>query len=505
MKSLRLLLLDVNRVTLDTSIDMIEYPLGLLSIATALKEAFGDGIDIRIESYEEKSWPEEKLEAVFKEFPPEILGLRSLTMGRGSLHRIASLAKDRFAVPLVIAGGPHATDSPGDVLQNTAFDCAVLGEGEQSAVEIVSGYLSHRPLTGIRGIALRSESGIFRTPAREPISDLDSLPLPDHSLVDFLAINRNHVDFSFRYNTPHANLFTSRGCPYRCIYCHNVFGKTFRGQSAERIMTEIRCLNEEYGITSFQIIDDIFNLDKERAIRFFDLVVRSGLKLVFSFPNGLRGDRVDQEMVEAMWAAGVRYIAYAVESGSPRIQRLIQKNMNLERIAEAISLTTARGIVTRGFFMFGFPSETEEEALMTVKYAKESELVLAMFFTVVYFPGTPLFKLAQRLAPLVKNTLGLEDDYVRTREGPYAFPRETLDKIKLQAIREFFFSPKRLNLSSKLMPNFYAQRDTDASMLVNIISGRLEEKDITDPGWMKKLHRYFLIAGRFSDKKGFFV
>jgi hypothetical protein len=101
--------------------------------------------------------------------------------------------------------------------------------------------------------------------------------------------------------------------------------------------------------------------------------------------------------------------------------------------------------------------------------------------------------------------LGLEDDYVHTREGPYAFSRETLESLKLKGIREFFFSPRRLKFTFDIMPNFYNQRDIDASILVNIISGKIQEKEIEDPGNAERLHRYFLIANRFSRKSGFFV
>jgi anaerobic magnesium-protoporphyrin IX monomethyl ester cyclase len=505
MKSLRILLMDVNKVSLDTSIDMLEYPLGLLYIATALKHTFGEGVQIKIESYDDKTDDLEKVEVLLNQFKPDIFGLRSLTMGRKPLHKIATLAKKDFKVSLVIAGGPHATDSPQDVLSNDSFDCAVIGEGEETAIELVSAFLSNRAISSVQGIAVRSSEGIYFTPARPLIKNLDEIPVLDYQLVDFKKINQGHVDFSFRYNMPHANLFTSRGCPYQCIYCHQVFGKKFRAHSPERIIAEIRMLYDNYGINDFQILDDIFNLDKSRAREFFELIIQSGLSIVLSFPNGLRGDILDKEMVELMWEAGVRYIAYAVETGSPRIQRLIQKNLNLDRIAEAISLSTAKGILTRGFFMIGFPTETEKEALMTIDYAKSSNLVLAMFFTVVYFPGTPLFRLAQVTSNISEFDLGLEEDYVRTREGPYAFSKETLEKLKLKAIREFFFSAKRLKLAFKIMPNFYTQRDIDASILVEIISGEIEEKEIQDPLYAKKLHRYFLIANRFSKKTGFFV
>lgn len=505
MKNLRVLLLDVSYVSLDTSVDMLEYPLGLVYVGTSLKAAFGDRVDVRIESYDHKSGSLADLGTILADYQPDVLGLRSLTMGRKPLHEIAAMAKSKFAIPYVIAGGPHASDNPRDILGNAAFDGAVIGEGEMTATELVGAILKGEHLDGIPGLAVRRNGDMYLCAPRPLIDDLDELPLPDYSLVDFLGINRGHVDFSFRLNVPHANLFTSRGCPYRCLYCHQVFGKRMRSHSAKRIVEEVRVLHDTYGIEKFQIIDDIFNLDRDRAMAFYDLVVRENLGLTFSFPNGLRGDRVDEEMIDAMWEAGVRYISYAVETGSPRLQKLIQKNLNLDRINEAISRSTAKGIVTRGFFMIGFPTETEEEAEMTIEFAKSSDLVQAMFFTVVYFPGTALFKLAQSVWDMSEYQLGLEDDYVRTREGPYAFSRERLEEIKLKAIREFFFSRKRIQLAFDVLPNFFNQRDIDATLLVDIISGKLRESDLGDREVAAKLHRYFVIAERFSQKTGFFV
>ncbi len=505
MKNCRILLIDINRISLDTSRDMLEYPLGLLYLSASLKKAFGNRVDTKIMSYDARRHDDDDVRGWIREYRPDILGLRSLTMGRGILHKIAGIAKDICDLPLVIAGGPHATDSPLDVMENKAFDIAAIGEGEETIVDIVHAYMNNECPDRIPGLAVRTDRGIELTSPRPAIADIDRLPVPDHSAVDFMAINKAHVDFSFRYNVPHANLFTSRGCPYKCIYCHHVFGKTFRFHSAERMFEEVKSLYEHHGIRSFQIIDDIFNLRPSRALEFFNRIVKSGMDVTFSFPNGVRGDIVDDEMVDAMWEGGVRYMAYAVETGSPRIQKLIRKNLNLDRIKRAISLSTARGIVTRGFFMFGFPTETQEEVNMTIDFATSSDLVLAMFFTVLYFPGTPLYELARELTDMGKFDLGLEDDYVSVREGPYDFSRDRLEELKRIAIRRFFFSDKRLELYYSLMPNFYTRRDSDAAMLVNIISGEVKETDIENPVYAGRLRRHFLMAERFSEKSGFFV
>ncbi|HEY6572734.1 MAG TPA: radical SAM protein, partial [Candidatus Eisenbacteria bacterium] len=439
-RPLRILLLDVSHVTLETTVNMLEYPLGLLYVGTAIRSAFGPRVELRIESYEHGEGKLGEAEELIREWKPDVLGLRCLTMGRRPFHAIASFAKEGGGVRWVLAGGPHASDDPADILANDAFDAAVIGEGERTAVELIGRILRGRTLAGVAGTAARGPEGVVHGQPRSPIEDLDTIPIPDYDLVDFRKINKGRVDFSFRRDVPHANLFTSRGCPYHCLYCHQIFGKETRTHSAARVLLEVKRLHDRYGITRFQILDDIFNVDRARAIEFFDGVVRSGLKATFSFPNGLRGDRMDPELIDAMWSGGVRYVAYAVETASPRIQKLIRKRMHLERLREAIALTTARGIVTKGFFMLGFPTETEAEARATIAYAESSDLVQAMFFTVVYFPGTPLFRLAETVRDMGEHRRHLEDDYVRTREGPYAFSRETLDAVKTEGIRRFFFS-----------------------------------------------------------------
>jgi radical SAM superfamily enzyme YgiQ (UPF0313 family) len=250
------------------------------------------------------------------------------------------------------------------------------------------------PLSVVDGIAYRSNGTILVTKPRSFIEDLDSLPLPAWDLIDVKEYARYATMSNSRKGRYVACLVTSRGCPYGCIYCHKLHGKQFRSRSPDNVFAEIRLLHDQYGVTEFQILDDIFNFDLERAEAICDLVIQSRLGLSFTFPNGVRGDRMTKELVRKLRQAGTYKINYAVETASPRLQKLIRKNLDLEKIRQAIDYTARAGILTSGFFMLGFPTETRQEILETIQFAANSHLESAMFFRVVPFPNTELRDLA---------------------------------------------------------------------------------------------------------------
>ena len=131
-------------------------------------------------------------------------------------------------------------------------------------------------------------------------------------------------------------------------------------------MKEIELLVEKYKIGEIEIVDDIFNIDLPRAKQICDEIIRRKLKIKISFPNGLRVDRMDEELVLKLKQAGTHLLDYAIETGSPELQKRIGKNLDLAKAREIIKLTAAQGIFTGGFFMLGFPDETKEQMLATV-------------------------------------------------------------------------------------------------------------------------------------------
>ena len=229
------------------------------------------------------------------------------------------------------------------------------------------------------------------------------------------------------------------------------------------------------------------------------------MKITLSFPNALRGDRVDTELIEKMAEAGTKFISYAVETASPRLQKMIKKNLNLDKIFRAIEYTAEANIVTRGFFMIGFPTETEEEVLQTIEFAKASSLCGATFFTVVYFPGTELFKLAQTLGYFQEGNYNVQRDYVNVGEGPYEFSLETLTNLKMKGIREFAFTKERVENALKILPAYFTQREIDGFFMAYVVSSRTSIDEIEDENVKLLLRRYFVIADKFSKKSEFYV
>ena len=216
-------------------------------------------------------------------------------------------------------------------------------------------------------------------------------------------------------------------------------------------------------------------------------------------------DIMDEELIDKMAEAGTKYMSYAIETASPRLQKLIRKNLRLERVFRAIEYTTRVGIITRGFFMIGFPTETEDEVLQTIEFAKNSSLCGATYFTVVYFPGTELYKLAQSLGYFQNEGYNVQRDYVQVGEGPYNFSLETLTELKKKAIKEFAFNKARIENAVKLLPSYFTQREIDGFFMAYVVSSKATLDEIEDEYVSRFLRRYFLVAERFSKASEFYV
>ncbi len=221
------------------------------------------------------------------------------------------------------------------------------------------------------------------TPARTRIKDLDSIPVPDRSLVNY---EKYHQRIGLAPVKHTVTIQCTRGCPYQCLYCHKIWPKKHLARSAEHIFEEIsKCY--EAGIRRFAFVDDIFNLKIKNSTRLFEMIIKHNMKIQFYFSNGVRGDILTEEFIDLMMEAGTVDLLMALESASPRIQKLVKKNLNLDRFRENLQyiIKNYPYVNLELNIMIGFPTETEEEALVSLEFLKEQRWI--------HFPNMHLLKI----------------------------------------------------------------------------------------------------------------
>ena len=217
-------------------------------------------------------------------------------------------------------------------------------------------------------------------------------------------------------------------------------GKKFRGRSAENVIEEIRFLKQQYDIKELEFIDDIFNFDIGRAKDIFRGIIDADLGLKISFPNGLKYEMIDDELLRLFKEAGVYRLAFGIESGNPEIQKRIRKIVDLQKMSSVIDQASEMGFVTSGFFQLGIPGESKEQMMDTINYAVSSKLHTAMFHLTLPFPGTKIHE---------DHIRGKVDhgNYVSAREISVNLsnvPDGELLKLKRHAFVRFYLNPKRI-------------------------------------------------------------
>lgn len=422
-------------------------PLGLGYIASALRQERGD--HIRIVDARRFRLSGSRLGRIIRDFTPDVVGISALTMDSVNAHECAALARANAPAAHIVLGGPHVSASRENVLEDPNIDVGVVGEGEKTVVELFDAIDGGGDFGRVAGIVFRDQKEPRFTGPRKLIQDIDSLS-PAWDLLNprayFISFGA-HMQNKTSKHRQGLSIFTSRGCPYHCIYCHNVFGKKFRACSPDSVINEMTMLKDRYGVREIEILDDCFNLSKKRAMDICTGIVDNDLNLAISLPNGIRGDIMDEEMFDLFKEAGIFRLSFAVESANPRVQTLIKKNLDLDKIKEAMHMAVKRKILSLGFFMMGFPTETYEEMLITAEYAARTPLHLAMFFYLHPFPGTEVAKMTGVDASHM--------DFNSLFTMPInlsAASNKQLHHASKYAYRKFYLNPKRIASTLRVIP-----------------------------------------------------
>jgi radical SAM superfamily enzyme YgiQ (UPF0313 family) len=415
-------------------------PMGLMYLSAVLKQ---HGHRVKIIDTRLNLQTPQQLARQARAFGPDIIGLGAILLESAIFHQYTAALKKAVPGAPIVAGGPYGSTDPDAVLKDPAVVCAVMGEGEATFLELVRAMESGEAWDLLPGLAVRRGGLVALNPDRDYIQDLDAMPFPDWDAVDMAGYARAHR-FSNLAPGPYMTVFTSRSCPYHCVYCHKIFGKKFRARSPESILAELRILHDRYGIRDIEILDDCFNLDRDRAMEICERIIQSRMSLRLSFPNGVRGDRLDAELIARLKAAGVRQMSIAIETTSPRLQKLIRKNLDLGKARRAIRDAVAAGIFCHGFFMLGFPTETRREMQKTIDFAVRSPLHTASFFVVKAVPGTELHKIALEHGDLKKAYKSVDFAYTSMAYTCSELDHKQLQAMYRKAYAQFFFKPSRI-------------------------------------------------------------
>lgn len=319
-----------------------------------------------------------------KEHHPSVVGITAKSQNFTSACIVAGIVKSIDKNILVIVGGPHASIAKNEVLKDPMIDISVIGEGEETLVDILDSIDGGRPLSSVKGIIYRQGDDIIENTHRELISDLDSLPFPVNVAQKALLDFDKYPLQAFKY------MFAIRGCPYNCSFCgsRNIWGRKPRSRSLENIIAEIQEIRK-IGIDYIHFDDDTFGVRKTFIKELCDSIKRNCPGLSWSCE--LHVKLVDDETIAVMKSAGCRSIQIGIESGSNEMLKLIRKNITIEEALNAARIIKKHKIVLQTFFMVGFPHETEDTLNKTISaiYNFPSDSIICSTFT-PYF-GTELF------------------------------------------------------------------------------------------------------------------
>ena len=395
-----------------------------------------------------------------------------------------------------IIGGPHIICDPIQSLIDSGADYAAIGEGERTMTQLAAGL----PPAQVDGLAYWNNGKVVQSKQSDAmIGDTESgattflmkenmytlqvgklkrdfqLNIDDFGRPDWSSIDPRTYPVAphgmIAHAHPIAPIITTRGCPYSCTYCSAPItaGKRMRYRDPKNVVDEIEMLVNDFGVKEIQIEDDNFTLNRKHCITICEEILKRGIKVLWSLPNGVRIDKLDKEMLLLMKKAGCVSMALGIESANQRILDMIKKELNQEIVKKVVQDVADVGIETVGFFMIGFPTETKQEIENTINFALELPLTRAIFAKVTPLPGTELFDLWEEKYSETGKVDWKTFNYYQFDADWADCSFEEIAKLQTRATLRFYLRPKQLLTMLKQL-NF-AQYKRAITRLAKILLG----------------------------------
>lgn len=358
-------------------------PFELIALAAIARESYF--LEVKLIDAIAERLSSEKVISQAKNFNPDIIvSILGLECIEEDCAEIANL-KTCFPDIKIIVFGHYVTQFAEDILRKSQADYAILGEPDFIFSNLLSALTGNIKLEDVNGIVVKkSDNEFIKQGDDERIPNPNELPQPAYDLLPKDAYYEPMLP------RPYGLIQTARGCPYPCSFCVKSYGQKLTIQSPERIVAEIQFLIKTQSIKSLRFIDDTFTVNKRRVIEICKRLIEQKIKLKWCCLS--RTDNLTEEMLYWMKKSGCVRVYFGLESGSQRILDLYQKNMDINEAIEILHLCRKYGIETVGFFMSGYPEETEEDFGQTISFARNANLNFASINPLTPYPGTALFE-----------------------------------------------------------------------------------------------------------------
>ena len=387
-------------------------PLGLLYIATyANKQIKEKGCNIKIRIVDAQlegpkatikvkrgfrsGMDNDSFTNILKSYRPEIVGItNNFTPHTNDVLEISEIVKNVLPEAVVILGGVNATLIHSELINNPNIDVIVRNEGEETFWEILRCLYEKKDFYNICGSTGKSNNGkIIINSNREFISDLDEIPIPDRSLVDYKKyISYDKLYFTTK-NMPVGTIISSRGCVFDCIFCSTkaMWRQKWRGRSPENVVDEIESLVNNYGIKEIAFQDDQFIFDNQRIINICREIRKRNLKITFIVPPGITPSLLKEETIEEMVKSGLYRISLSIDSGTEKSKRIVNKPLNLKKMRGLVKYLNKKGVWTYATFVIGFPDETKEDIKAAIHFAYSLKVDFLRFYIAQPYLGSHLY------------------------------------------------------------------------------------------------------------------
>ncbi len=394
-------------------------PLGLAYLGAALQQA---GVQVKILDYVVYPYRRDALASVLKEFKPHVAGASAVSMTVDHARQVLEDVKTIDPHVLTVMGGPHVTFCAPETLETFAeLDVVVIGEGEETLVDLLGAVECARDFDTVSGIAYRVGSKIRTTTERKRIKNLDALPLPARHL---LPLGR------YRALGMPMSVTTSRGCPYQCIFCvgRKMVGARVRYHSAERVAAELQAL-ANLKFHQINIADDLFTANPDHCLAVCEEILKRNLKI--NWTAFARVDTVSERLLSKMKTAGCTAVSFGIESANPAILNTIKKGITVQQAQDAVRKCLRVGISPYASFILGLPGETPETIAETKAFAAnlQQEGLAYGFHILAPFPGTEVREQGGRLGIRI-----LTDDWSRYDANRAVVETVSVNHRKLDAV-----------------------------------------------------------------------